>query len=48
MVMKGKPNQGLYILEGFVVLDSMNFIANSKDTLLWHKRVRHINVVGLQ
>ena len=48
VMLKGVLKQGLYILQGEVIIgDVVATLANQDETLLWHKRLGHISMGGL-
>ena len=47
--MKGHIENGLYVLQGSTVIESVSAVEENVDSkcLLWHKRLRHVTERGL-
>ena len=48
VVLKGTLQQGLYILEGKALVGVAATVKDSNQRRLWHKRLRHMSLKGLQ
>ena len=49
VMLKGVLNQGLYILQGEAIFSDVATSSSDQDeTILWHKRLGHLSIGGLQ
>ena len=48
VVFKGFLHQGLYVLQGKAITGVSAIVKNPDETRLWHRRLGHISMKGLQ